>query len=40
MLSGEAGRDHVAALLLPINPQNFTLVSRGFHWINEKSFSK
>ena len=40
MLSGEAGRDHVSALLLPINPQNFTLVSRGFHWINEKSSSK
>jgi hypothetical protein len=40
LLTGEAGSSHVTAVLEPIDPQSFTLVNRGFHWINEKSFDR
>lgn len=40
LLTGEVGQDHVSAVLRRVDPQNFTLIKRGFHWINEASFNR
>lgn len=40
VLTGVEGGDRIAAVLEPIDPQSFTLVNRGYHWINASSFSK
>jgi hypothetical protein len=40
LLTGTAGKDHVSAVLRPIDMSKFLLVSRGYHWINESSFSR
>jgi hypothetical protein len=40
LLTGQEGSDRISAVLEPIDPQSFTLVNRGYHWINASSFSK
>jgi hypothetical protein len=39
-ISGQIGQNHVSAQLTPIPRESYTLVNRGFHWINESTFTR
>ncbi|MBT9331098.1 hypothetical protein [Paracidobacterium acidisoli] len=40
LLTGTDGSDKISAVLDPVDPRSFTLVNRGYHWINATSFSR
>ena len=39
-IAGQIGQNQVSAQLTPIPRESYTLVNRGFHWINETTFTR